>query len=580
MLPELSIRQLLIASGIAAVLPALLLGVYALSDLVARDQRLQQSQLKETARSITTALDNEIDALTRKARLLAGTRQLLAQDRKATRELLADAAQATRHAFVLFDREGRVIVQTASAGERIKGQFVRPGGFIDVVANGRPTLGSVSGSGGERQFAILVPVVREGKVLDVLALLPKTEEYAEVLTGIPLPDGWVAAIDDPANVIVARSEKPGAFVGVRARLQTPGGGSGLRHFDDLEGRASLMAYSVSPISGFRAVTWAPESIFYAPSRALSNWAVALGGLTVILSLAAAFGTAELIGRPIRRLARTARDLEAGREVAYQATLMREANIAGGAMMVAAETIDNRETRLIAETEKTQFLLRELAHRMKNLLTVVSAIARQTARSTKEPGAFAGQLQGRLAGLSRSVDLLVRSEWAGVPLRDLAASQLEAFESGKRTAVSGPDVRLTSIATEYLGLALHELATNAIKHGALSVERGTVSLSWALSGDTFEMSWREAGGPAVRPPEHRGFGRTMIETAVPQALGGEATLSFAGSGIEWRLEAPADAVAAEWRRIAGGGVTCVQPAAARTGTRAPHIRPQAPKIGPG
>jgi two-component sensor histidine kinase len=151
---------------------------------------------------------------------------------------------------------------------------------------------------------------------------------------------------------------------------------------------------------------------------------------------------------------------------------------------------------------------------------------------------------RMQGLAASHDLLVSQNWAGVPLAELVRRQINAFIDVSRDTVkiSGPDLHLTTSATEAIGLALHELATNSAKFGALSVPEGNLTVAWSLAPaagvpDSVLLEWVEAGGPSVHPPEHKGFGSFVIERMVAEAVDGTVRLEFAPGGLYWRLEFP-------------------------------------------
>src|SRR5467141_3024502 len=156
-------------------------------------------------------------------------------------------------------------------------------------------------------------------------------------------------------------------------------------------------------------------------------------------------------------------------------------------------------------EKEHLLMREINHRAKNKLSVVDAIAHQTA--TRNPEDFVERFSERIQALSANQDLLVRNEWNGVEIEDLVRAQLALFADliGSRIAVHGPKLRFKAASAQAIGLALHELATNAGKYGALSTDTGRVDVSWASDGETLTMSWTEREGPLVSAPTRRGFG---------------------------------------------------------------------------
>jgi PAS domain S-box-containing protein len=185
----------------------------------------------------------------------------------------------------------------------------------------------------------------------------------------------------------------------------------------------------------------------------------------------------------------------------------------------------------------QMLMHEVDHRAKNILNVVQAIVQQTLASSFEE--FISRFAERVQSLSASHNLLVRSAWKNVPLAELVHSQLAHFGSlvESRISVSGPDLRITAAAAQALGLALHELATNAGKYGALSTGAGHIDIHWQIDGDHFTMNWTERGGPRVEQPDQGGFGTMVITSLVKQSLDGEVQLEFAPSGLVWRTTCP-------------------------------------------
>ena len=192
-------------------------------------------------------------------------------------------------------------------------------------------------------------------------------------------------------------------------------------------------------------------------------------------------------------------------------------------------------------EHVRLLMNELNHRANNLLAVIQAITRQSAK-TADPKLFAERLSQRIAGLAASNDLLVSGKWQGVEVDKLVVSQLSHFaELGTRVVLDGPAVRLTPSAAQALGMALHELATNAVKYGALATEAGKIHVRWCvaegIAGPEFRVTWAEQGGPPVAAPTRAGFGRTVIERMITGALGGAATLQFAPTGIVWTFACP-------------------------------------------
>ena len=193
-------------------------------------------------------------------------------------------------------------------------------------------------------------------------------------------------------------------------------------------------------------------------------------------------------------------------------------------------------------EHVQLLMREVNHRSKNLLAVVQSVASQTA-SRGEPGDFVQRFGERLQGLSASHDLLVRNAWRGVGLAELVQSQLSHFRDliGKRIRLGGPDVQLKASAAQSLGMAFHELATNAGKYGSLSCSTGMLAISWSEyqrdGARWLRIRWEEKDGPPVQPPRRKGFGTILITTVTQSALQAEISFDLAEAGLSWQLDAP-------------------------------------------
>ena len=186
----------------------------------------------------------------------------------------------------------------------------------------------------------------------------------------------------------------------------------------------------------------------------------------------------------------------------------------------------------------QLLLRELDHRVKNTLANVQAVAELTLRTSTSLAAFDDTFRGRLAALARMHAALWLNKGTPLRLRALAELSLAPFSHDPaRVSIEGDDVSIPLAAAGALGLVLHELATNAGKHGALSVVTGSVRVTWHLEGNSLSLAWREAGGPIVVKPTHRGFGSTLINESIPYELGGSVILEFPPGGVQCTITIP-------------------------------------------
>ena len=187
----------------------------------------------------------------------------------------------------------------------------------------------------------------------------------------------------------------------------------------------------------------------------------------------------------------------------------------------------------------RLLVNELNHRVKNTLATVQSLADQTLRASQDVGQAKDVLEGRLMALSAAHNVLNRENWDAADLSVVVSEALRPFDSpgGARFRVRGPSARIAPRAALAVSLVLHELATNAVKYGALSCEQGGVELTWDEGdGDKVNVLWREAGGPPVAPPVRQGFG-TRLLAGVAVDLGAAAALDYRPQGLECRFDAP-------------------------------------------
>jgi two-component sensor histidine kinase len=204
-------------------------------------------------------------------------------------------------------------------------------------------------------------------------------------------------------------------------------------------------------------------------------------------------------------------------------------------------------RSLAE-QRTRVLLREVSHRAKNILAVVQGIVRQTA-THKAPDIFARDLSERLAGLARSHELLVASDWGGVEVAEVVKSQVAHLRDlgGTRITFDGPSVRIAPRSAQVIGIAVHELATNALKYGSLANSGGFVVVQWGVSVGVdrrFFMTWRERGGPSVSPPQRKGFGHMAMIRMIEHAFDAEVDLNYDPHGVTWKMNVPIAALLEE------------------------------------
>lgn len=247
------------------------------------------------------------------------------------------------------------------------------------------------------------------------------------------------------------------------------------------------------------------------------------------------------------------DLAQSEQVRYEKTPFRDHRGRDQEIEVVASLYDQNGSPVIQcnirdvtdrkrTEEHVRLLMSEVNHRAKNLLGVVQAVALQTARYG-DPSTIAARLSDRIGGLAAGQNLLVKNLWQGVEVADLVEAQLDHFQEliGTRVLIDGPRARLTPGAAQGIGMALHELATNAAKYGALSNLDGQVRIAWRVTADAepeFSMTWIEDGGPRVTAPTRKGFGQVVIGRMAEAAVQGVAEINFRDRGLSWKLSAPA------------------------------------------
>ena len=194
-------------------------------------------------------------------------------------------------------------------------------------------------------------------------------------------------------------------------------------------------------------------------------------------------------------------------------------------------------------DHVRFLMRELTHRSKNLLAVIQAMARQSVSKDITPEEYVRRFSDRLAGLAGSHDLLSSVQYKGVSLLGLISSQLSHYEDlfASRIKFDGDDLIIKPEAAQNIGIAFHELSTNAAKYGALSNETGIVTISWSVTAEEprmLRLRWEESGGPPVVAPLRKGFGHTVMDRIAGRALDGHSGIRFEPGGVVWALDVPA------------------------------------------
>jgi two-component sensor histidine kinase len=234
---------------------------------------------------------------------------------------------------------------------------------------------------------------------------------------------------------------------------------------------------------------------------------------------------------------------------HEAGVLIGSSIAGALVILICSTLRTAARALQRSAAQERVLMREMEHRLKNTLTLIGSLSRRTYTEGRPLNEAQADFQGRLAALAHAHEAMLGDSAEICSLRALVVRTLEPFgyaEDDARFAIEGRDLRLIGKAATTLALALHELATNAAKYGALSVPRGRVEIAWKIDDQPrphFVFRWREYSGPAVTAPTRRGFGSELIERNVAGQLQGRSQIDFAAEGVRAEITAPARSIAA-------------------------------------
>lgn len=546
-----SVPQLLALVTIATLAPMIVFGAIALFLWDRNERSADLARLSAHAEALAQAVDREVTGYRELIEGIANSPDLQNGQIEGFWRSARGIAQHIGGQFALIAPDTKQIANTnvepgaplpqASATAEVRRVF-------DTGETFTTNFGTRSVSG-ETQFTIVAPVRHEGRVRYVLGYAPPKDAIQSILMQTYRPEGWLAAVLDRNGTIVARSHDYDEFFGRPATASfieriTPASGS--TQSTDLQGRVSTTAWRTAKI-GWKVVVWAPKDILEQRTVYIAR-ALAIAALAALLmSLLASWLASRLIRGPAERLVQAAQGLGEGQKVQFAPTAMKEANAIGASLSEASELILRRESDLIASQAHTNLIMRELSHRSKNLLALVQAIARQSARASSSFADFQPRFMERLQSLAMSHDLLVKTDWTSVPIKELIGVQMRTFidQPDLRLKMTGEHLMLKPDAAQNLGMVFHELGSNAVKHGSLSTPAGVVHVDWRVEGSAppmLTLRWKESDGPAVAAPNTRGFGTVIIEKLIPQSLNGEARMSWDEDGFSWTLHAPINAIA--------------------------------------
>jgi two-component sensor histidine kinase len=477
---------------------------------VQRDELEQALTLR--ARLLSQQVDSELDQSIAALRTLSISPALAAEDPRALRDGLVPALSSHPNWLALSlvePRSGQIVASTlAPPGARLP--VSRSAEIVRTLARTRePQIGFNLPSAESLHKGVLigifVPVRRGEEVAFALGAALAPAIIQRLFASQGLPPEWLAVVTDQDGRVVARTRDPETYVGRRATdeflTKLQGRESGIVASTTLEGETVYTAFQRSARTGWLTLAAVDRSTLDGLRRR-SFWALFLtGSLSLFLT-----ATATLL--------------------VHHGTMQRRLDR-------ARRTADERQALLV----------REMHHRVKNTLATVQALISSSARSAKTVEEFREAIVSRIAALAKTHMLLTSNERGGAFLEDVLRTELEPFDDpgASRINLSGPPVGLPAEIALAFGLAIHELTTNAVKYGALSLPGGRVLVRWKLneSGASRRLSfeWVEEDGPPVTPSDRQGFGMLLLERVLGRQLQGEVRIDLGPAGLRVSVEAP-------------------------------------------
>src|SRR5262245_2333014 len=455
----------------------------------------------DTVRGIRLVLDAEMQGIASGLEVLAASQSLARGDlvafRGSAETFLSRFPEGA--AISLATRDGEQLLNTgAAAGEPLPPRVNRAS-IDEVFRTGRPAYSSlfVGSVTKQRIITVSVPVMRNGTVVNELSFNPPLAFFQNIIQQRRPSEDWTMSIFDRTGVNFARVPNPEQTIGQRASptlyphlFQQP---EAKVETVSLEGVPLLTAFTRSPLTGWTVAAGLSVASLTEPLWQALGITVSVG--IVMLAIGLAFA------------------------------LTMAARIARGEALHA-------------------LLVNELNHRVRNTLTTVQSIASQTFRRASDPKEATEKFEARLVALGQAHNVLSDRKWESADVRDIVNGGLEPFASrdGNRLRIRGDEMHIAPRCTLTISMVLHELATNATKHGAWSSRTGTVAVEWAAvdrgSAEWLRLIWRETGGPPVKAPARKGFGSRLIEQSLA-GVGGSATVEYDQAGLVCVLECPCE-----------------------------------------
>jgi two-component sensor histidine kinase len=539
-----SIGFYLISIVCAIALPLLMFVALLLAQLESNERSALETRTEREAQSLAIGVGRMLQEMSTTLRVLATAPELQAGDLEDFHNRAQDALRSGSLYVLLVDADGQQLLNTRVPYGTPLGKTSEPDSLKAALTSRAITASGVffGKTSNRRVFDVVLPLPEEMRRVGAALIITRNADELNALTTTKgLPPGWGAAILDAAGRVVASSNGPDGADEKLLDGQLPPkfvAASGVAYGPD-EDSDSIVGYARAFAWPWTAVVWGPTAAAQASIVAIWELLILGGLILVTFAVAAAVFLARRLRSSVRGIAKMAERVGSGEVVAPIDSRIHEVDMIAQALSTASFDRSQAEERI-------HLVLRELAHRTKNLLAVIQAMIHQAARGSEVPQDFQRSITERIAALGRSIDLLTAKQWSGAPIKSVVESHVGTFlGEAEQLETSGDNILLKPDAVQNLGLVLHELATNAMKYGALSAPQGRVLVEWqvvheAAGKPELRLTWQESGGPAASEPAAKGFGSKIVERHAAAAFGGRVMLDYRADGLLWILEAPLSA----------------------------------------
>ena len=540
----LSIRSLLVILAVAIALPIVIFVFLLVNQLNRSDQAALERRTIREVGAISSAVELILIDMKSTLDLVASAPELDVGALKEFHYRTGEILEGSGKFVIVVDENGHQLLNTRVPFESRLGQISDLSSLKQALETEETVVSDMffGKTSGRYVFNVIKPLpISATSKARALIITRNAEELSVAIESQDIPKDWKVAVVDSKGEALATSDPVNVPRGKTVEAFKELKSIGFNGIVTDEDTQTLLGFSPVSVGGWSALKWGPLSS--ARSSLFDNWQglLAGGGIILLLLISVSVYAAEKLSKAIGRLARIARAVGDGEVVPTVHSHIKEIDVVAVALAEASSRRSEAEQR-------TNVVMRELAHRTKNLMALLIAMTRQTARYSDDVEEMAKSLSDRVMAMGASVDLLTSGSIGRVSLRSLVESQLKTFaDSPDRITIEGDDLELSGDIAQQLGMAFHELATNAAKYGALSRPNGQIRISWsslhAGSEPAHEMKimWTEVGGPPVKKPTRKGFGQVVIREHLEAVARGKVDLAYEPSGLEWSLTAPLDAL---------------------------------------